>query len=459
MNEWLGLAVAVVMLLACSTFVAAEFAFVTVDRGSVERAAAEGDRRATGTVRALKRLSTQLSGAQLGITLTNLAIGFLAEPSLARLLRAPLTGLGVPEGAVSPTSIGIAFVTANVLTMVVGELVPKNLAIASPVRVSYLTQGFMRGFTAVMALPIRLFNGSANAIVRALGVEPQEELRSVRNPEEIASLVQRSAKEGLMDVETARLVVRSLSFAAKDADDIMTPRVRMDSLSEKAPVSEVLTLARQSGHSRFPVVGADADQVVGAVHVKHVVALPPQERDRVRVGAVMERPTLVPGSLELDPLLVQLREGGMQMAVVIDEFGGTAGVVTLEDVIEEIVGSINDEHDRLESRARRDKDGSWSLSGLLRPDEVALLTTIRLPEGDNYDTVAGLVLEQVGAMPEVGQQVDLVLPGQIDLDNDGAEPFGEQVVRLTVERLEGRRIDRIRLTVVEGPVDGLEEER
>lgn len=454
MTEWLGLAVALVMLLACSTFVAAEFAFVTVDRGSVERAAADGDKRAVGTARALKKLSTQLSGAQLGITLTNLAIGFLAEPSLAQLLRGPMTGLGVPEGAVRPVSVAIAFLVANLLTMVIGELVPKNLAIASPVRISYLTQGFMRGFTAVMSWPIRLFNGSANAIVRALGVEPQEELRSVRNPEEIASLVRRSAKEGVLDDETARLVVRSLSFAAKDADDIMTPRMRMDSLSERAPLSQVITLARQTGHSRFPVVGADTDSVVGAVHVKHAVALPPRERERVKVGAVMDEPTLVPGTLELDPLLVQLREGGMQMAVVIDEFGGTAGVVTLEDVIEEIVGNISDEHDRLESRYRRDKDGTWSLSGLLRPDEVGVLTGVRLPEGDHYDTVAGLVLEQVGAMPEVGQQVELVLPGEIDLDSDGTEPFGEQSVRLTVERLDGRRIDRVRLAVLGQPGEG-----
>ena len=451
MNEWLGLGIAAVMLLTCSMFVAAEFAFVTVDRGSIERAAGEGNKRAVGTAKALKKLSTQLSGAQLGITLTNLAIGFLAEPSLAQLLRGPMTGLGVPDGAVRPVSIGIAFVFANLLTMVIGELVPKNLAIASPVRTSYMTQGFMRGFTAVMAWPIRVFNGSANAIVRALGVEPQEELRSVRNPEEIASLVRRSAKEGVMDDETARLVERSLSFAAKDADDIMTPRVRMDSLSEKAPLAAVITLARQTGHSRFPVVGADTDSVVGAVHVKHAVALPPRERERAKVGSVMEAPTLVPGTLELDPLLVQLREGGMQMAVVIDEFGGTAGVVTLEDVIEEIVGNISDEHDRLESRYRRDKDGAWSLSGLLRPDEVAVLTGIRLPEGDHYDTVAGLVLEQVGAMPEVGQQVDLVLPGEIDLDSDGAEPFGEQLVRLTVESLDGRRIDRVRLAVLGQP--------
>lgn len=184
MTEWVLLAVAVLLVLACGMFVAAEFALVTVDRSTVERAAAAGDRKAAGTLKAVRSLSTQLSGAQLGITLTNLAIGFLAEPALSVLLRTPVTALGVPDTAVTTIALVVALVLANVATMVFGELVPKNLAIANPLRTSSATQLFQRGFTVAMAWPIRLFNSLANAIVRLLGVEPQEELRSVRSPEE-----------------------------------------------------------------------------------------------------------------------------------------------------------------------------------------------------------------------------------------------------------------------------------
>ncbi|MFW6597732.1 hemolysin family protein [Propionibacteriaceae bacterium Y2011] len=451
------LVLALVLVLACGVFVAAEFAFVTVDRSTVERAAASGDKQAKGLLAGLKSLSTQLSGAQVGITLTNLAIGFLADRSIAVLLQSALVGL--PPAAAEAIAIAVSLVVLNVLTMVYGELVPKNLSIADPLRFGKLSQGFNRGFTKIMYGPIRLLNNTANAIVRMLGIEPQEELRSVRSPEEIASLVRRSAREGVLDDDTADLVERSILFGTRTASDIMTPRMRMHTVKATDPVSAVIEATRQTGHSRFPVIGEDADEVVGVAHVKHAVAVPVQDRDTRRVSSVARRPVQAPGSLELDPLLTLLRgEGGMQMAVVVDEYGGTDGVVTMEDLVEEIVGEIADEHDRLSNQGYELADGSWSVSGLLRPDEVEGLTGIRVPEGEHYDTIAGLFLSEHGSLPERGAEITIALPRLIDLDGDGAEPIGETQVRLTVQRLDGRRIDRLLIKAEDALHEGADDE-
>jgi CBS domain containing-hemolysin-like protein len=275
LTAWILLAAALLLIVACGVFVAAEFAFVTVDRSRVEQAAAQGDAGAEGLLQALRSLSTQLSGAQVGITVTNLAIGFLAEPAIAALIDDPLAALGTPEGAVSPLAVGIGLTLGTFLTMIFGELVPKNLALAKPMEVARATQRFQRTFTAVMKLPIRLLNGSANAFVRRLGIEPQEELRSARSSTELASLIQRSASQGTLDAETAELMERSVEFGSRTAGEIMTPRVRTVTLEVNDRASDVIELTRQTGHSRFPVL--DGEDVVGTVHVKHAVALPVHE--------------------------------------------------------------------------------------------------------------------------------------------------------------------------------------
>ena len=443
MTELLLLAASLALVLACGVFVAAEFAFVTVDRAAVDREASEGNRAALGVQSALRSLSTQLSGAQVGITVTNLAIGFLAEPAIAELVRGPLEDAGLPPSAVRPVAIGIGLFLATTLTMVFGELVPKNLAIAKPLGTAKGTQARQRGFTKAMHYPIRVLNGSANAIVRRLGIEPQEELRSARTSAELASLIRRSAKQGTLDTETADLMERSVTFGRRTAGEIMTPRVHMDSVDATAPVLAVIDLARSTGHSRFPVVSGENDNVVGAVHVKNAVAVDFAERGSQRVRSIMVEATVVPETLRLDPLLALLRNEGFQMAVVVDEYGGTAGVVTLEDVVEEIVGDIADEHDPLGSRVRKRRDGAWSVSGLLRPDEVASATGIALPEHDDYDTVAGLFLQMLGRMPEPGDEVVVELPVRVD---EQGEPLEAEEAVIVVERLDGLRIDRLALT-------------
>ena len=454
MTEWVLLLVAVLLVLGCGVFVASEFSLVTVDRAAIDRAAESGDRSAGGVRTALRSLSTQLSGAQVGITVTNLAIGYLAEPAIAELVRPLLDGAGMDPDAQRTVSVAIGLLLATGLTMVFGELVPKNLAIADPVRTARATQGMQRAFTTAMAVPIRVLNGSANLVVRSFGVEPQEELRSTRTSQELSSLVQRSARDGTLDPGTAGLVQRSVAFGSRTADDVMTPRVRLATIDAHEPAVAVLELSRTTGHSRFPVVRGELDDVVGTVHVKQVVALPRDEWGTTPVRQVMGEVTVVPSSLRLDPLLNQLRDVGMQFAVVVDEYGGTAGVVTLEDVVEEIVGEITDEHDPLDAAATKRRGGAWSISGMLRPDEVLALTGVRLPvDEDVYDTVAGLVLRRLGRIARVGDTVRVLLPFALDEHGD---PLPAEEAVLRVERTAGLRIDRLELTTRPADPDSAE---
>lgn len=443
------LAASLLLIAACGMFVAAEFAFVTVDRSTISRTAAEGDQRAAGVDKALGSLSTQLSGAQVGITITNLAIGYLAEPAIADLIGPLLEAIGIPDSGIRPIALAVGLGLSTALTIIFGELTPKNLAIARPLQTALSTQAPMRAFTAVMAWPIRLLNGSANAVVRRLGVEPQEELRSARSSAELASLVARSADQGTFDPETAELIGRSVEFGNRTAGEIMTPRPRTTTVDDGERAAAVLDLARQTGHSRFPVLDED-DVVVGTVHVKHVVALPVPERATTRIKHIMVRPIVVPDSMRLDPLMALLRADGFQMAIVLDEYGGHAGIVTLEDVVEEIVGDIADEHDPMRARARRRQDGTWSVTGLLRPDEVEDLTGVELPEHEDYDTVAGLVLKVLGRIPVRGDEAVVPLPPGVE-DDDA--PAQEAVLR--VDHMDGLRVDRLTLSVrdCEGPVE------
>jgi CBS domain containing-hemolysin-like protein len=438
------LVVSVLLVIAAGAFVAAEFAFVTVDRSTVEREASAGDPGAAGVRQALRTLSTQLSGAQVGITVTNLAIGYLSEPALARLLSVPLRRGGVPADTVPPIALAVALSISTLATILFAELVPKNLALAKPMETALATQRFQRGFTTLMGWPIRLLNGSANAIVRRLGIEPKEELRSARSPTELVSLTARSAHHGTLDPSTAELIEKSVEFGNRTAAEIMTPRVRTTTLEEGDRAAMVIDLARSTGHSRFPVLGGE-DVVVGTVHVKHAVALPVAERATTRIRHIMVRPTVVPDSMRLDPLLALLRQDGFQMAVVLDEYGGHAGIVTLEDVVEEILGDIADEHDPLSARARHRRDGAWSLSGLLRPDEIEDITGVSLPEHDDYDTVAGLVLQRLGRVPQAGDTVEAALPPR-EGDLGRPDPERREAV-LRVDRMDGRRVDQVTMTV------------
>ncbi|THA30600.1 HlyC/CorC family transporter [Streptomyces sp. A1277] len=402
---------AFLLILANGFFVAAEFGLVTVERADAERAAAEGDRRARTVVGALRELSFQLSGTQLGITITSLVVGMLAEPALARLLRGPFTLTGLPDGAVPTISVVTGMLLAAAVQMVIGELVPKNWAVSKPLQVARFVAGPQDRFTRLFRPVIGALNTAANRLVRLLGVEPTDELASARTPGELVSLARHSAEAGTLEQDTADLFVRTLSLAGLTAQHVMTPRVKVSALQTSATAADVLNLTRATGLSRFPVYRERIDEVVGMIHLKDALAVPAAERLRTPAGRIAVPPLLVPETLPVEQLLQRLRKE-QPIAVVVDEYGGTAGVVTLEDIIEELVGEVRDEHDaegadRPELAAAPPEDGrpAWDAEGSCR---VLTLRRIGLdvPDGP-YETVAGLVADLLGRIPAPGDRAEL----------------------------------------------------
>lgn len=449
MIELLLLLVVLLLVAANALFVAAEFSLVTVDRSGVERAARDGDAGAASVLAALRTLSTQLSGAQLGITISSLAVGFLVEPSIGELLTPVLGSTGLSATASAGLAVTVALVLMTAFQMVLGELVPKNWAIAEAMRVGRRVVGPQRAFTAATGPLIRFLNGSANRLLRVMNIEPQEELRSARRPEELAAVALRSGQQGTLDESTAALLERAVRFGKRTADDVMTPRPNVHFLRADQSAADVLRLCAETGHARFPVMGDSVDDVLGAVHFKHALAVPVEDRERVPVREVLRSIAGVPSTLRLDEVLAVLREPGLQIALVVDEYGGTDGIVTFEDLVEEIVGEITDEQDAGDDRGARLDDGSWLVSGLLRPDEAGRMTDLRLPESTDNDTLAGLLVERLSRVPQVGESVVVRGTDVSSLDEDGVPtPTG---VRLQAEVLDGLRVDRVR--VIRVPVE------
>ncbi|MEU0450359.1 hemolysin family protein [Streptomyces tendae] len=410
MTEVLLLLVAILLSLLCGAFVAAEFSLTTVERGELERAAERGERGAASALKGVRNLTFQLSGAQLGITVTNLVVGMLAEPSVAALIAGPLEDLGVSRSAASSLALVLGTALSTVFLMIVGELVPKNWAISSPLAVAKRVGGPQRWFSAVFRPFIGHLNNTANRVVRRFGVEPAEELASARGPQELAALARHSAKEGALEPDTAELFVRTLNLADLTAQQVMTPRVQVVALDARATCEDVANATRATGLSRFPVYQNSLDAVVGTAHVKDVLAVPAERRPGMPVADLMREPLLVPESLTVDRLLDRL-SGRRTMAVVIDEYGGTAGVATLEDIVEEVVGQVRDEHDPHETPdldpAGTDEAGHalyWA-DGSARVDRLERLG-LRVPEGP-YETVAGLVAAGLGHIPVVGDSLDV----------------------------------------------------
>ncbi|RCW38767.1 CBS domain containing-hemolysin-like protein [Halopolyspora algeriensis] len=443
----LGLLFVGVLTLGTALAVAAEFSLTSLDRSTIDAHATEvADRRSKTVQRAHSTLSFQLSGAQVAITLTTLVTGYVAEPLIGDLLHPALAGLGLPEAAVSSVSLILAILIATTLSMVFGEMVPKNLAIARPLPTARAVSGYHSAFSRVFRWLIDGMNNSANWVVRRMGIEPQEELRSARSPDELGSIVRSSAEHGTLDESTAELMDRSLRFGDRSADELMTPRVRVESLSSEATVGDLLEAAQRTGFSRFPVHGGDLDNIHGVVHVKQAFGVPLDQRATTPVGSLTRPVPTVPETLDGDALLNRLRGSGLQLALVVDEYGGTAGIVSLEDVVEEIIGDVRDEHDRRETAAvRAVSHNSWLISGLLRSDELTEATGFTMPEGD-YETVAGLVLAELGRIPAEADSIDT-----------GGW-------RLTVTHMDRHRIAELRLTrqrdsagVVPSPTDDLQE--
>src|SRR5699024_5657921 len=352
--DWIFVGIGVVLTLGTFVFVAAEFALVALDPAVIDRLATDPDpataRKAGRVSKALRHLSTELSGAQVGITLTTVLLGYTMQAAIANLIGAAFahTELAAAVAAV----IAVTLTIVNAFSMLVGELIPKNWAIADPVRVAMLVSPVQRGFTALFRPLIVMLNASANAILHRFGIEPKEELSGARSAPELASLVRHSAQAGTLDVGTATLLTRSIAMNELSAVDVMTDRLRLETLRKDDTVADLLEKAYATGFSRFPLIGETSDEIAGVATLRRAIAVPYEKRGDVPAGAVMEPISSVPETMNLAPLLLELRNLGAQMAVVVDEYGGTSGIVTLEDVVEEIVGEVADEHDRLRLAVR-----------------------------------------------------------------------------------------------------------
>lgn len=371
------------------------------------------------------RLSFMLSGAQLGITVTALLVGYVAEPFLGAGL-AELLGLaGVSSSVTLPLSVVLALVIATVVQMVVGELAPKNLAIAEPEPVA---RALARSTLVYMTLAgplIKLFDRAAVRLLRRLGIEPIEELPSGATPEDLEQIIAESRLEGHLDAETSALLDRGLDFRELTAGEVMVPRVDVHTVRADETISRVVELL-DTGRSRFPVRGAEGvDDLVGVVGISDVLRVPPAQRATTPISAVAGAPLLVPETLPLPIVLDRLRSGHRQLACVVDEYGGFAGVITLEDIAEELVGPIRDEDDPPERAPARQDDGSWVVPARWRIDEVADSTGIALPEHPEYDTLSGLVMRELGRVPEVGDRLEIGLPTEGDNTEEGPRALVE----------------------------------
>ncbi|MGH8873763.1 MAG: hemolysin family protein [Acidimicrobiia bacterium] len=423
-----ALLVAVALLLANGFFVGAEFAIIAARRNRIEQLAAEGRLSARLALASMRELSTMLAGAQLGITMASLGLGYVAEPAVARFIEAGLgTVVDLPTGVLHAISFPVALTIVVYLHMVIGEMVPKNIAIAEPERsVLWLAVPFR--IYAVMFRPvIRFLNWLANMSLRAMGVPPREELETVHTAEDLAVILAEARREGMIEDFDHRLLSSALYFSQRDAGEVMVPRTEMVGAPITTSAAEIEALMVESGHSRVPLYRESLDDVAGFVHAKDLLKVPVDGRHHPVPPEVVRSLVVVPETIRLDPLLVELRRRRAQMALIVDEHGGTAGLVTIEDVVEELVGDIRDEHDSTERRLERFEEGHYTVSGLVRIDELGRAIGLRLPEGD-YETVGGYLMDRLGRIAEDGDTIH------------------HEGWMLSVTAMDGRRVDRVELT-------------
>ena len=396
----MGLVAVFVLIALNGIFVAGEFSLVAVDAERVEVMAGEGHRRARTVKKLLSRLSFHLGGAQLGITVTSLLLGFLAEDTIGEFL-GYLPGFNLTSG---PAQAGIAIAIAAVIQMVFGELAPKNIAISRPLGTGLWLGPILRVYGVISAPVTATFNGLANRLLRLCGIEPVEELRSLRSLEDLEHLVRASSARTIR-ADEARLITRTLQLSRKDAADALTPRTSMVGIEQSGTIADLVRITKDSGYSRFPVTGQDTDDIVGIVEVRDVFALPVEDRELRPLSEILRPAVIVPEHRELDGVLLDLEAAESRLAVVIDEHGGTAGLITREDILEELVGDIADEYDEPVRTTSETRDGRYVVDGRTSRGDIEEMIGLRLPRGP-YETVAGFLLEQFGSVPLVGEQLE-----------------------------------------------------
>jgi CBS domain containing-hemolysin-like protein len=442
-----GLAAIIGLTIATGYFVAQEFSFVAVDRGRLRAMAQAGDAAAARALKVTSRLSFMLSGSQLGITVTALLAGYVAEPYLGEGL-AELLGLtGMSRALSLSISVAVALLFATAVQMVLGELAPKNLAIAKPEALARALSRSTLIYLAVAGPAIRLFDATSNGLLRLVGVQPIQELPHGATAEDLDRIIESSRDQGLLDPETSRLLDHGLDFRLRTAGEVMVPRVDVVGVTGSDLAVRVVQLLG-TGHSRFPVFGASVDDVLGIVSITEVRDLDPAHRHTTPVRDLAVPALMVPSTLPLPQVLEQIRAERRQMVCVIDEYGGFAGIVTLEDLAEELVGDIRDEDDLAHPTASQEADGSWLLPGRWRLDEVADTTGVYLPDSDLYDTISGLILAELGRVPDVGDQLTLILPDRFDSTGN---PVQSGQATLRVEQVHRRVPHIVRIHLNGGP--------
>jgi CBS domain containing-hemolysin-like protein len=392
------LTAALLLLVANGFFVGAEFALTAARRSRLEELAAQGDGASRTALLCIKELSFSLAGAQLGITIASLLLGFIAEPAVAVLFEDFLGPLGLSETVLHSISFALALIVVVFLHMVVGEMAPKNMVIARPDESARLLAPPFRLFVNLLRPFIRALNSISNLTLRLFGVEPQDELAESHSAEDISALITESAREGLLGQVEHRLLSGAIGFGDKDAADVMVPRTEVDAVAADSTPADVERVVLESGHSRLPVFASDIDHVLGFIHAKDLLRVDDSGRDKALDRNLIRPMLVVPESRRLHALLFDMRRERRHFAVVIDEHGGTSGIVTIEDLLEELVGEIQDESDAAELGIEYLSDRRFLVPGSLRIDEVADYVGVELPEGD-YETVAGFVIDRLGRIP------------------------------------------------------------
>lgn len=432
--SWTAVAIGVALLAANGFFVAIEIALLAARRGRIEEAAEAGDPRAARALKALTELSVTFSGAQLGITMCSLGLGAIAEPALVALFSGVLVGTALPAGAVPVVAVVIALSIVVFLHMVVGEMAPKNLALARAEAVALRLARPFGWFVTLLRPLIVMLNGIANLLVRLVRVEPVDEHKLVHTPDELALALAESRDLGTIAAQDARVMGAALRLSTIDAEAAMTPRVDLHAVEDTATLREVIEVAERSGHTRIPVFHQDIDHIVGLVHVKDVLVRSDDELRALAMADLLRPIPAVPESRDLEQLLRDMLDDRSHALLVVDEFGGTAGLLTLEDVLEELVGEIDDEFDD-ERHGSRASERVWVVPGTLRRDEASRGIGLVL-EGGDAETVSGWMVEQLGRLPEPGDRV---------LTDDGW--------LLIVRTLEGRRAGDVEIRAPEQVLD------
>lgn len=401
-----ALGVVVVLLITALTgyFVAQEFAYMAVDRSRLKARASDGDCASQRALAVTRRTSFMLSGAQLGITVTGLLVGYVAEPLIGQGAGTLLSGVNVPTGVGVAVGAAFALLFSTFVQMLFGELFPKNLAIARPEPVARALALSTTWYLRLFGWLIWLFDQSSNLLLRLLRIEPVHDVEHSATARDLEHIVAVSRDTGELPRELSALLDRTLDFPTRTAEHAMVPRSRIDVVNASEPVRDVLE-SMATGHTRYPVVSDDGATLLGIIHL--VDLLDPTVTDGT-ADLNCRTAVVVPTTMPLPRVLSMLRSAGDEMALVIDEYGGLAGALTIEDLAEELVGEIDDEHDTATDEAVTEADG-WLVPGHTALDEVERLLDESLPDGD-YETLAGLVIAEYGELPATGCRVEIPLP-------------------------------------------------